>query len=141
MSLQDKYRFYSAYHQNYYNRIVHIVTVPIICLSTLLLLPKSVGDLLLLAYNLYYNYLDSADGLKWSIFFGMPLWFLRLKLADQISFQTALGVNVLAWLVQVIVGHWIFEQNQPAFLIGLWDSVTISPLFVMMETEKLLFII
>ena len=141
MSLQDKYRFYSAYHQNYYNRIVHIVTVPIICLSTLLLLPKSVGDLLLLAYNLYYNYLDSADGLKWSIFFGMPLWFLRLKLADQISFQSSLGVNILAWLVQVIVGHWIFEKNQPAFLTGLWDSVTVSPLFVMMETEKLLFII
>ena len=48
------------------------------------------------------------------------------------TFQAALGVHIIAWILQFI-GHGVFEGRAPALLDSLDQALVTAPLFVLME--------
>lgn len=134
--LENSLQFYEIYHQHPANRLIHVMTVPIIVITLLSLLQR-IDKFLSLAvymfYAYYYYQLSSYLGANWSIFFGLPCYLSSLIWSYKFSLRTTLITHSLAWGFQVVLGHMIFEGSRPAFLTGIKEAITISPLFVYLE--------
>ena len=154
-TLVKKYYFYEKYHQNLYNKLVHILCIPMlvwtttvffsyISLFTLKLEDHSYNITLAMfvsfLYVSYYLYLDSNLGMI-SIF----LFYFNLVSASNFvnnnTFGYGMGMSLLlhvtSWFFQ-IMSHKVFEGNKPALLDSITQSFSIAPLFTLLELLFLL---
>jgi uncharacterized membrane protein YGL010W len=93
-------------------------------------------------YVVTYVTIGGEVGVIAAIFYTL-LWYLanvmtRMEkegsLKRHTCFKVAAFTHVLSWVVQVAVGHAIFEGRKPALLDSLIQSFGLAPLFVVYET-------
>ncbi len=139
--------FYNHYHQNFWNKIIHMIFIPLIVLSIRIFLSEvyigqpwfnwpglrekmkfRVGRLLSNIYVIYYFTYGWQEG------FLMLVYFTWIECAyyyinDNIprKYLLAFYIFVFSWTMQFI-GHEI-EGNKPALFDSLSQAFTAAPLF------------
>ena len=139
------YDFYSAYHQNPINKLIHFITIPLIVITTLnyfstFSLSLANNDLnistvyfsaditLAIFYILYYLTWGKKVGfimLFYCSFMWCLAYFWRFSPSWLISNTI---VFILAWVLQ-FAGHSCFEGNRPALLDSLSQAFLTAPAF------------
>ncbi|AOT09013.1 DUF962 domain-containing protein [Pseudoalteromonas luteoviolacea] len=147
-SLESHLVQYALYHRDNRNIRTHLIGVPLIVWSVILLtfiplfelsgIQITLSSLLTTAVSFYYLYLSPRLGvvmigmLALGNLLAMQLYtqFIQSGVPVTIFYFGGLGVFLIGWVVQFI-GHY-YEGKKPAFvddLIGL----LIGPLFVLVE--------
>lgn len=149
--------FYGGYHTNPVNVGIHVLCVPSIYFSALVLLqrvPIAVPTIIATAlasvglpaasaalptaafYSLYYTYLPgpsllgfSASALAAGALWGVGAWNSWLGVR---AIPVAATVHIACWLAQ-FYGHGAHEGRAPALLDNLFDALVLAPLFVWTE--------
>ena len=115
---------YRRAHQNWYNRVLHWILIPLECWSALcfcmILLSLPIGAMISILLGIQSLFLSTKLWIG-IITFLFHLWtivtyiILRQYLADDsyILLLLILIVWVIAWTLQIVIGHWICEKNQP----------------------------
>lgn len=142
LSLERQYTFYHGYHQNRKNRVIHIISVPVLFCTLLVVIaylfpvklkaPFVLGIL----YQLYVASLDTMVSLTF-----MPFLAVQIAIAETIrrnylardAIPPAIAFHVLAWLAQ-LVGHYWYESNSPAVMESLVHAVLAAPIVIYLET-------
>lgn len=134
-----EFDLYSEFHRNHVNRVIHYVFVPLIHLSTCLLVAcfssMTVVLFSVLAFFGLYLCLDVRAGLVSMPYLAMVFAmssaaFKHLPRSELI--QLAVAVNISGWLAQ-FVGHAVFEKRAPAVTESFFGSLLTAPLFVNLE--------
>jgi uncharacterized membrane protein YGL010W len=123
--------FYRENHQNRINWNIHCICIPLEWLSWFLLCSYICNPLLIAGIvATYYMIVGSPGSVKASFSVlimshsGVPL--LR-SLSPQHPWVTSLLVQIVAWFLQVGVGHRYFEKNTPGMLKKMsFNSVVLS---------------
>jgi 2-hydroxy fatty acid dioxygenase len=149
--LAEPFAFYASYHRNKVNKFIHIVCVPLLVVSAMILLmnvpftyitfvtdvlPPNLASPLTLFYCAYYIFLSPLLGSIASV-----MMLSSLVLADYVftsfSFypdlcKVVLGIHIVSWLAQ-FYGHGVHEKRSPALLDNLVQALFLAPIFVMIE--------
>lgn len=144
-ALKEQLAFYSSYHRNPYNILMHFLGIPTIVFSILLFLSIfqlsylsyifNLSTLFALAVLIYYFLLDIYLPL-FVIIWITPL-FLLIRTLHQFELPLifiSIVLFVIGWVLQII-GHSVFEKNKPAFLDNLLQLL-IGPLFITVEALR-----
>lgn len=135
----SNYEFYKSYHGNSINQWIHILCIPAIVWSTIVLLSDynfhryNVSTVLLLFYSGYYTILNPTLAIV-----AVPLLFICFFNALTFKWNypdykwRALTVFIIAWIFQFI-GHGVFEGNAPALTDSILQAFLMAPLFVVKE--------
>jgi uncharacterized membrane protein YGL010W len=135
----SNYEFYNSYHGNIINKWIHILCIPAIVWSTMVLLSDynfyryNVSTVLLLFYSGYYTILNPVLAVV-----AVPLLFYCFFNAFAFKWSypdykwRALTVFAIAWIFQFI-GHCVFEGNAPALTDSILQAFLMAPLFVVHE--------
>jgi uncharacterized membrane protein YGL010W len=123
---QTELLFYREHHQSVINWNIHRVCIPLEWLSWFLLVSYICNPLLIAVIAAtYYLIIGSPGSVKASFsvlimgYFGVSLLRVLLPLHPWV---TSLLVQVIAWLLQVGVGHRYFEKNAP----GMFKKITLN---------------
>lgn len=144
-TLKEQLDFYSSYHRNPYNILMHFLGIPTIVFSILLFLSVfqlgylsyifNLSTLFALIVLIYYFLLDIYLPL-FVIVWIIPL-FLLIRALHQFELPLifiSIALFVVGWVFQII-GHSVFEKNKPAFLDNL-VQLLIGPLFITVEALR-----
>lgn len=158
--LKEQLIFYGDYHSNPLNQAVHFAFVPLILwtvavwlaytrplwhwtLPTSSLPPALAATfipnwsfVLLAVYAVYYLVLEPFAGATWAAAVAAPMWAAANAVhaaAPATAWIWALGLHVVSWVVQVYLGHIVFEGRRPALLDSFFQSLVLAPLFVWFE--------
>lgn len=139
---------YASYHRDRRNILTHLVGIPVIVLSLMVLLarptlvtlgsvPVNPGMVIATVLALYYLTLDLRMGAVMAAVFalGLGVALHTAPLATGAWLAWGLGLFLVGWGIQFL-GHY-YEGRKPAFvddIIGL----AIGPLFVLAEIAFLL---
>ena len=125
------FHFYRSYHQNPYNKAIHLLCIPMLSLCFLNFASLIKADrALLLFYSCYYF----SFGLK----VGTIMTTYLIGLYTFANFWRKYNINwrensyylfAFAWIFQFF-GHYI-EGNRPALLTGFKQAFLEAPLFTM----------
>lgn len=152
-SMIDHLANYASYHRDKRNVLTHLVGIPMIVLSILVILSHWFflqvavpwgGDVRIVSITfamlagfiacVYYLRLDLRYGLTMTLLIGAGCWF-ALQIAKWTFapwWAIGVGLFVVGWIFQ-FVGHY-FEGKKPAFLDDLIGLI-IGPLFVVAEVS------
>jgi len=144
-SFAQEMAFYSAYHQERRNVMIHVLGVPMITFS--LMVPLcwlhlfSIGDIPITAATVlvgaslvYYLSLDVMFGLIASVLYGSLLVAAHYVAPHGylVGIAVFIGFQALGWGTQ-IYGHYVFEKKKPAFLDNLSQALISAPLFIVAD--------
>lgn len=146
MRFAKQMAFYSAYHQEKRNILIHVVGVPTITFSVLLVLswikiyefqgiPITVAMVFTAAVLLYYFTLDFVFALTSTILFGGLLaaaHYLSLNVGTSTGWIIFATAQILGWGTQ-FYGHFVFEKDRPALFDNLFQALISAPLFVVAD--------
>ncbi|KAI9813744.1 MAG: Alpha subunit of the F1 sector of mitochondrial F1F0 ATP synthase [Phylliscum demangeonii] len=152
LHLEKQLTFYGSYHHNPVNVIIHVICVPLLLMTALLLgtntpaliplpdafqlkqLPPNLGVISALLYASLYILMEPVAGALVA-----PLILLGTAYANHLTSTYgrtanlwALALHVASWLVQ-FVGHGVFEGRAPALMDNLVQALFMAPFFVWME--------
>lgn len=142
-SLEKQFHFYKSYHSHAINKRIHMVFIPVLFVTFLMLfstitLPRTflnLSHLVVFAYIFYCIILNPQIGLFFTpvilILYGVSQWLVRYA-GPSGAVPWALAFNFIAWFAQ-IVGHYGFEKNSPAFMDSLVQSVLAAPVVIYLE--------
>jgi len=132
--LGEKLAFYQSYHNNPWNKIIHVICIPLIVWAVLVwfclvevkvpVLDKEInlGMATTIAYSVMYTLADYSAGLTWVVFIGAPLYTVAMEAATAMEAKTAslwaLAAFVFGFWVQIHAGHMVFEKRKPALMDG-----------------------
>jgi uncharacterized membrane protein YGL010W len=146
LDLETQLVFYRSYHHNPLNVLVHLIFVPVLTFTTLIL-ATSTGNFLELPYIplngaaimvstymfLYYLMEPIASALMTPLIL-LTTWYIN-KLSVEHGSQAlwiAGIVNVGSWIAQFL-GHGIFEKRAPAMKDNFVQAFFLAPFFVWFE--------
>jgi uncharacterized membrane protein YGL010W len=161
-NLMDQMVFYGSYHRKPGNQLIHFFFVPMIMWSAgvwlayagpvsskidlpskLGFLPKEVAGAYdfnwavvgFLLYTAYYVILEPFAGLSWGVILGIPVVGSCTYFQQHVphAWAWALGAHLLAWFMQIEVGHIMIEHRRPALLDSFFQSLVLAGLFAWME--------
>jgi uncharacterized membrane protein YGL010W len=133
---------YAEYHRDSRNIITHLVGVPVIVFSVIVLFSRPIFDIAgfsltpaiigYVAAILFYIKLDMVFGLLMAFLMAIGIYAANhIALASTaIWLSTGIGLFVGGWIVQFIGHH--YEGKKPAFVDDL-VGLLIGPLFVTAE--------
>jgi uncharacterized membrane protein YGL010W len=150
--LEESFAFYAAYHQNNINKIIHMITIPLISITLFVFLAylpnyqygfenKLLNDIfsVTFAIPLIVLYLGLYLMMDWKAGCLMiPYILLQYFLANLYRFNVPYGwigaivIFVLSWIFQ-FMGHGIWEGRKPALSDSLVQSFLMAPFFVFFE--------
>ena len=113
---------YRACHKDFRNRALHWMMIPTECWSALLILTVvfpswiGVGAGVVLGCLSLGIATKPAIGFLSFLFHLAAIWSCAAMMTTwgrQVAFTVALMAWNIAWLLQVCVGHWMLEGNQP----------------------------
>ncbi len=145
--LFDQYVFYAKYHKDKTNRIIHLITLPLIVWSAAGLLAyaymwKSDGDIFavnlslftMIIYGSYYIYCTIPLGIVMQVILFL-VWITSNAFTYKVEYAYIyeLVIQVIAWILQLI-GHQFFEHNKPAFLTSVGQAFVTAPIFILIES-------
>ncbi|GAA6031756.1 hypothetical protein JCM8097_001973 [Rhodosporidiobolus ruineniae] len=158
LSLEDQFTFYASYHTNHTNVLIHVICVPIIFFTGLILthgvpgfstsfasftleafgkqvtLDATVPFIVAVSYAAYFVLLEPVAGLLYApllITLGHLANVLYSTQHDQAMKLATYGF-VGSWIAQ-FVGHGKFEGRAPALLDSLLQSLVLAVFFVWLE--------
>jgi len=157
LDLEKQLCFYGSYHHNNVNIAIHMVFVPLILVTSLLLvsnipiaiplpsfltipnLPLDVATIGAILYSGFYILLEPVAGsIVTPAIIGWTAYSHHLlATVPESSNKISTVVFVISWICQFI-GHGAFEGRAPALLDNLVQALVLAPFFVWME---LLFIL
>lgn len=140
----SSFQFYKEYHNNFFNKLCHLIGIPLIILSFMtffkhITLTKKVNmnnklstpiyhfplnRLIMLGYVIYYTTYSIYLGLIMLFYFEL-LYFIRNY--KDFSYTTALYLFISSWLLQFL-GHFI-EGKRPALVDSIGQAFLGAPLF------------
>lgn len=144
INLEKELAFYRKHHRNKTNVLIHIVCVPMILFSSLLLgANHHYGDniylnpamLTAVGYGIYYTLLDVKFGLPtvpvllYSVFKFSQIVNSESKAAAN---KFAIGLFLFSWIAQ-FSGHKWFERKAPSLFESLIQALVLAPFFVLFE--------
>lgn len=150
LDLEEQLKFYGAYHHNTVNVAIHIVCVPLILMTSLMLasnasnlsmpdwfpssIPVNLGTLSALLYSSLYLLMEPVAGsLLLPLIMGGTVYSNHLlSIYGAEANKVAGGIFVFSWIAQ-FVGHGKFEGRAPALLDNLVQALFLAPFFVWME--------
>ncbi|MCB1168864.1 MAG: DUF962 domain-containing protein [Leptospiraceae bacterium] len=146
MRFAKQMAFYSAYHQEKRNILIHVIGVPTITFSLLLVLswvkvfevqgiPITVAMIFTAAVLLYYFTLDFVFALTSTVLFGSLLaaaHYLSLHVDTTTGWIIFGAAQILGWGTQ-FYGHFVFEKDRPALFDNLFQALISAPLFVVAD--------
>jgi len=146
LELEKQLAFYRSYHHNPTNVFVHLIFIPILTF-TALLMATSTGDfiefqyipingaaVIVGGYLFTYFLMEPVAGASMAPVVVAMLWYLNklhIEYGSQ-AIQVAAIVNVLSWIAQFI-GHGVFEKRAPALKDNLVQAFLLAPFFVWFE--------
>ncbi|KAJ1649828.1 hypothetical protein IWQ61_009202 [Dispira simplex] len=158
-NLKEQFAFYGAYHHDHRNVVVHVIFVPAILWSALVIaalygplaLPENwqssvwfqrldeLGlqvNLTLLAslvYAIYYMLLDFTAAVLYLPFLGFA-YSTATAFAERSphALGIAVGVHITSWLAQ-FYSHAVYERRAPALLDNVAQALLMAPFFVFLE--------
>jgi uncharacterized membrane protein YGL010W len=137
--LERSFAFYGAYHDNFANKVIHIICVPLIFISSIDLLarmtPIAVPNCVFLFYAISFIIMEPVSGLMYFPILCMYYWIGTMVLSEYTYLSLVLFST--SWIAQFL-GHGIFERRAPALLTNLPQSLHTAVFFVWLE---LLFIV
>ncbi|KAJ3758034.1 DUF962-domain-containing protein [Lentinula raphanica] len=147
--------FYGAYHNNKVNVLIHVICVPLIMWSAMVLLasaphPSFLPEyhqelnslmtlelnypaILWVVYQTYYLILEPVAALLYApqfIFSLLTATAFAHHRADHLT--VAVTLQTVCWLAQ-FVGHGVAEKRAPALLDNLIGAIVLAPFFVHLE--------
>ncbi|KAK9461610.1 uncharacterized protein V1516DRAFT_690161 [Lipomyces oligophaga] len=150
-NLEDQLTFYMAYHSDKVNVLIHILCVPLIFITTIILVCTTgplvplfatsglnhylnLGTFGAIGYALFYVFLDPiVGGIVAPFILSIP--YISTNLIDKYGstvVYTAGVLFVICWIAQ-FVGHGVFEKRAPALLDNLVQALVLAPFFVVYE--------
>ena len=123
---------YRTAHSHPGNIIVHIVCVPVLVWTVMRPLCRICGIHLVAAIAVSYGLRSKSIGLT-IVLLGLA----RSAQFATISNRRMLTLHILSWLVQVVVGHGLFEGKRPALIDSLISSVCVAPYVVYVDAMSL----
>ena len=155
----SSYDFYKEYHQNYYNKLLHIFSIQLIIMSMMTIFKNiKISDILYyIKYNpkqhsivikhftnmelnfiisgcyiLYYSQCGiSTFYMMWGFFHYI---YCLTKLID-FTRREAFFVFCIAWVLQFL-GHYI-EGRKPALMDSIYQAFLGAPLFTVLEINEI----
>ena len=145
--LNDLADIYASYHQSKINQIFHIIGIPIIVLSLLMMSnwftisffshgSVFLSWLLIAAIGIYYLQLDTKVASILVVIYLVLNFIaigLSLLMANKTQIIVAFALFIIGWILNFI-GHAI-EGRKPAFLHNLFQTL-IAPIFIVDEICK-----
>ncbi|KAH7124027.1 hypothetical protein B0J11DRAFT_530514 [Dendryphion nanum] len=151
LNLERQLLFYGSYHHNSVNVGIHVVCVPIIVMTFLILfsnspaiplppwlsipnLPLNFATAIATLYTTLYILMEPvAGGLVLPLVFGGTAWANHLTSTyGATANYWAAGLNIVSWIAQ-FVGHGHYEGRAPALLDNLVQALFLAPFFVWFE--------
>ncbi|TBU44791.1 DUF962-domain-containing protein [Dichomitus squalens] len=154
LNVKKQLIFYGAYHDNPVNVAIHMIFVPVLVWTGLVLgsrlpVPSSFPQI----HAQFNEYL--AFDFNWSALWGIANWAYYFALEPTAaliyapeyvlivltasayshkpnSFNEALAVHVVSWIAQ-FAGHFLAEGRAPALLDNLLGALVLAPFFVHLE--------
>ncbi|KAF2636080.1 DUF962-domain-containing protein [Massarina eburnea CBS 473.64] len=151
LNLEKQMRLYGAYHHNSVNVVIHVVCVPAILMTFVVLftntpsvplpswlsvpyLPLNAGTFGVFIYSTLYILMEPVAGALLT-----PLLIGGAACANHLASTYgatanywAGGINAVSWIAQ-FVGHGAFEGRAPALLNNLVQALFLAPFFVWFE--------
>lgn len=129
--------YYKAYHMHPKNVNIHIVCIPLILASAIVMLTNYSFIIypLLAIYSTYYIILDRTAGLIGSSYLFAVYrisTFLYASYPERNVFYGALVVHISGWAAQ-FYGHFHHEKKSPAVFDNLVQPLVLAPYFVVFE--------
>jgi uncharacterized membrane protein YGL010W len=123
--------FYRSYHQNPFNKAIHLVCIPMLSLCFLNFASMVGGDkYLLYFYSAYYTFISLKVGLVMTTYLYLLFKLANLWRTNNIYWrENSVCLFIFAWIFQFF-GHFI-EGNRPALLTGITQAFLEAPLFTM----------
>jgi uncharacterized membrane protein YGL010W len=151
LNLEKQLVFYGSYHHNKANVGIHVLCVPPILLTSLLLLtntpavplpswlsvpnlPLNVGTATAVLYSTLYILMEPVAGAMVApILIGSTAYANHLTSEYGMAVNSWAGaINIACWIAQFI-GHGKFEGRAPALLDNLVQAIFLAPFFVWFE--------
>lgn len=151
LNLEKQLRFYGAYHHNPVNVGIHIICVPAILFTSIVLLtntpavplppwlsvphlPLNVAAVGAVLYSTLYILMEPVAGAMLApLIMGVTAYGNHLTSTyGATTNQWAGGIFVASWIAQFI-GHGKFEGRAPALLDNLVQALFLAPFFVWFE--------
>ena len=157
VNLPEELIFYSQYHSEWRNIIIHIIFVPTLIWTVMVMFAYvplfgknlNFSHLYAATYTIFHISCDPTLGslaslLWWAMAFTATQW-VASKQGDKTSAKGTASwargtcakyagiVHLLSWYMQLHPGHKVFEGRKPALLDGLYQSLSVAPLFVFYE--------
>lgn len=128
-----EFAHYSAFHRNQVNWFIHVVTIPLEWVSWLLVMCiidlEWIMSITLALYYIVINSRMSYVAAMAHIMFAFVARIMYERLGLGYSLIAFMSVQLIAWTLQVLVGHTIFENNLPSMATNLsLNSVFLSVL-------------
>lgn len=137
----ENYYFYYTHHKNVYNKIIHIITVPLITWSVFVFLNytpslwifPSYSIVVFMLYGFYWISIQPLAGIA-GIAFYIPVWYISIvyNLNCDSPYIGGIVAFTVGWVAQII-GHKCIEKNNPAFFKSLIQAFLTAPLFIVCE--------
>ncbi|KAJ5097720.1 hypothetical protein N7456_008441 [Penicillium angulare] len=153
LNLERQLLFYGAYHHNPVNIAIHIVCVPILLFTGIILaccawrplftlpdalsveyLPANFGTIGAFIYTFVYILLEPVAGFSFApLVVGSAVYgnYLHQQHGTEVVYYAGI-IHVISWIAQ-FVGHGHFEGRAPALLDNLVQALLLAPLFVWMK--------
>jgi uncharacterized membrane protein YGL010W len=150
----ESFAFYAAYHQHPVNQIIHIITIPVIMFTILVIasyinfynfeivryeiinamLNVNAGLILITFYTIMYIMLDVLGGILFfpcvMILYILSNVFRYLVVGD--AWIISIMIHIVAWIIQ-FAGHVIWEKRKPALFDSIIQAFLMAPFFIFME--------
>lgn len=133
---------YAKYHRDRRNIVTHMIGVPIIVFSVILLLSRPSLEIgpatvtpahsVCLMTVIFYVRLNAMFGLYMAALFALGIYLANVTLSLPLILWLSIGLSLffIGWVIQFI-GHY-YEGKKPAFMDDL-IGLLIGPLFVLAE--------
>jgi len=125
------FHFYRSYHQDPYNKAIHLICIPMLSLCFLNFASIINSDkYLLYFYSFYYFSLSLKVGIVMTTYLvGLYKFAKFLRSYYPRWREYTINLFIFAWIFQFF-GHFI-EGNRPALLTGIKQAFLEAPLFTM----------
>ena len=123
---------YATYHQDVWNRVVHVVCVPILVWSVLACLARiPVANGVTMAHVTSITFMCSRISTVSDVFTMAWMFVMACHVSSRrYSMYVILVSHVVSWWIQIVVGHCLLERSRPALFASLIPSLLVAPVAV-----------
>ena len=125
---------YKKYHTNKINVFIHKICIPLLLITFYSIISYKKSFLINCFYFINYLLYDFFSiKSRYSIIYLQVIYLIHILFKKVYSKKTNIILHCIAWVLQII-GHRYFENNSPALLDNLYNSILFAPYLIFLET-------